>query len=139
MPREPVRLFQDPGSGGIHVPEETVQTGLSETAASGLAYLTFIPAIIFLVVAPYNQNANVRFHAWQSIFLSIAWAAVWIVLVVIGVIPILNFLDIVLTPVVAIGFLILWVMVLVQAFQGKRFKIPVLGDLALKQASGSGI
>src|SRR5580658_11231693 len=114
-------------------------TGLTETAASGLAYLTFIPAIIFLVVAPYNQNANVRFHAWQSIFLSIAWAAVWIVLVVIGVIPILNFLDIVLTPVVAIGFLILWVMVLVQAFQGKRFKIPVLGDLALKQASGSGI
>jgi uncharacterized membrane protein len=120
------------------VPEETVQTGLSETAASGLAYLTFIPAIIFLVVAPYNQNANVRFHAWQSIFLSIAWAAVWIVLVVLEVIPLLQFLDYVLTPAVFIGFLILWVMVLVQAFQGKRFKIPVLGDLALRQASGSG-
>ncbi|HUB51442.1 MAG TPA: DUF4870 domain-containing protein [Terracidiphilus sp.] len=120
------------------MPEETVHTGLSETAASGLAYLTFIPAIIFLVVAPYNQNANVRFHAWQSIFLSIAWTAVWIVLVVIGVIPVLNFLDVVLTPLVAIGFLILWVLALVQAFQGKRFKIPVLGDLALKQASGSG-
>jgi len=120
------------------MPQEYVQTGLSETAASGLAYLTFIPAIIFLVVAPYNQNTNVRFHAWQSIFLSIAWAAVWIVLVVIGVIPLLNFLDIVLTPLVAIGFLIVWVIALVQAFQGKRFKIPVLGDFALKQAEGSG-
>ncbi|HTW82048.1 MAG TPA: DUF4870 domain-containing protein [Terracidiphilus sp.] len=120
------------------MPQESVQTGLSETAASGLAYLTFIPAIIFLVVAPYNQNTNVRFHAWQSIFLSIAWAAVWIVLVVIGVIPLLNFLDIVLTPLVAIGFLIVWVIALVQAFQGKRFKLPVLGDFALKQAEGSG-
>jgi uncharacterized membrane protein len=138
MPREPIALFRNPGSGGIHVPEETVQTGLSETAASGLSYLTFIPAIIFLVVAPYNQNPNVRFHAWQSIFLSIAWAAVWIVLVVIGVIPVLNFLDIVLTPVVAIGFLILWVIVLVQAFQGKQFKIPFIGDFALKQAGGGG-
>ena len=48
------------------------QSGLSENAASGLAYLTFIPAIIFLVVAPYNQNSRVRFHSWQSIFLAIA-------------------------------------------------------------------
>lgn len=118
--------------------EESVQSGLSETAASGLAYLTFIPAIVFLVVAPYNQNSNVRFHAWQSIFFSIAWAVVWIALMVIGVIPVLNFILVVLTPIVAIGFFILWVIVLVQAFQGKRFKIPVIGDFALKQASGAG-
>jgi uncharacterized membrane protein len=120
------------------MPDEIAQNGLSETAASGLAYLTFIPAIIFLVVAPYNQNSNVRFHAWQSIFLSIVWAAVWIVLMVIGVIPVLNFILIVLTPIVAIAFFILWVLVLVQAFQGKRFKIPVVGDFAQKQASGAG-
>jgi uncharacterized membrane protein len=138
MPHEPTGPYQDPGSGGIHVPEETAQTGLSETAASGLAYLTFIPAIIFLVVAPYNQNANVRFHAWQSIFLSITCAVVWIVLTLIGVVPILNFFDWVLMPFVAFGFLILWVIVLVNAFQGKRFKIPVLGDFALRQANGSG-
>ena len=118
--------------------EETAQNGLSETAASGLAYLTFIPAIIFLVVAPYNQNSNVRFHAWQSIFLCIAWAAIWIVLMVIGVVPVLNFIDVALAPIAAIGFFILWVMVLVQAFQGKRFKIPVIGDFALRQASGAG-
>jgi uncharacterized membrane protein len=120
------------------VPQENAQGGLSEAAASGLAYLTFIPAIIFLVVAPYNQNSNVRFHAWQSIFLSIAWALVWIVLLVIGVIPLLNFILVVLTPIAAIAFLILWVFVLVQAFLGKRFKVPVVGDFALKQASGSG-
>jgi uncharacterized membrane protein len=120
------------------VPQEISQTGLSEAAASGLAYLTFIPAIIFLIVAPYNQNSNVRFHAWQSIFLSIAWAIVWIALMVIGVIPLLNFILVVLTPVVATAFFILWVIVLVQAFLGKRFKVPVVGDFALKQASGSG-
>ena len=45
------------------MPEETAQTGLSDNAASGLAYLTIIPAIIFLVVAPYNQNSTIRFHS----------------------------------------------------------------------------
>jgi uncharacterized membrane protein len=120
------------------VPEQSVQSGLSEAAASGLAYLTFIPAIIFLVVAPYNQNSNVRFHAWQSIFLSIAWTVIWISLMVIGVIPVLNFILTVLTPVAAICFFILWVIVLIQAFLGKRIKIPVVGDFALRQASGSG-
>jgi uncharacterized membrane protein len=118
------------------VPEETAQSGLSEAAASGLAYLTFIPAIIFLIVAPYNQNSNVRFHAWQSIFLSIAWTVVWIALLVIGVIPVLNFILVVITPIAGIAFFILWLIVLVQAFQGKRFKVPVVGDFAVKQASG---
>jgi uncharacterized membrane protein len=121
---------------GVNVPEET---GLSNNAACGLAYLTFIPAIIFLVVAPYNQNPTVRFHSWQSIFLAIAWFAVWVVLVIIGVIPFINFLDVILFPVLGIGFLILWIIVMVNAFQGKSFKIPVLGQLAEKQAGGHGI
>jgi uncharacterized membrane protein len=125
------------------VPDETPQpapaSGLSENAASGLAYVTLIPAIIFLVVPPYNQNPNVKFHAWQSIFLGVAWVAIWIVLAIIGVIPFVNFVDIVLFPLVGIGFLILWVIVLVNAFNGKRFKVPFIGDLALKQSGASSI
>jgi uncharacterized membrane protein len=116
------------------VPEETPQTGLSDNAACGLAYLTFIPAIIFLVVPPYNQSANVRFHSWQSIFLSVAWFIIWIALVVIGVIPFVNFLDVILFPLVGLGFLILWVIVLINAFQGKRFNIPLIAGFAAKQA-----
>jgi uncharacterized membrane protein len=116
------------------MPEETAQTGLSDNAASGLAYLTFIPAIIFLVVPPYNQNATIRFHSWQSIFLAVGWFAVWVVLVILGMIPFVNFIDVILFPVVGIGFLILWILCLVNAFQGKRFKLPVIGDLAAKQA-----
>ena len=114
--------------------EETVQTGLSDNAASGLAYVTIIPAIIFLVVAPYNQNSNVRFHSWQSIFLGIAWIAVWVALAIVGMIPFVNFIDIILFPLVGIGFLILWLIAMVNAFNGKRFKLPFIGDLAQKQA-----
>ena len=111
-------------------------TGLSDDAASGIAYLTIIPAIIFLVVAPYNTNPKVKFHAWQSIFLGCAWIAVWIILAIIGVIPGLNLLDLILFPVVGIAFLIIWLIAMIQAFQGKRFSIPVVGSFAAKQAGG---
>ena len=116
------------------MPEQNPQTGLSDDAASGLAYLTFIPAIIFLVVPPYNQSAKVRFHCWQSIFLGVAWFAIWIVLTVIAFIPVLNLLNFILFPLIGLGFFILWLLVMIKAFNGERFKIPVLGDLAAKQA-----
>jgi uncharacterized membrane protein len=119
---------------GAHMSEATAQTGLSDNAASGLAYLTIIPAIIFLLVAPYNQNSTIRFHSWQSIFLGIAWVAVWIVLGIVGVIPFLNLVDVILFPLVGLAFLILWLIAMVNAFQGKRFNLPFLGDLAAKQA-----
>jgi uncharacterized membrane protein len=76
----------------------------------------------------------VRFHSWQSIFLGIAWIAVWVVLAIVGMIPFVNFIDILLFPLVGIAFLIVWIIAMVYAFQGKRFKLPVIGDLALKQA-----
>ena len=68
--------------------EETTQSGLSDNAAGALAYVTIIPAIIFLVAEPYNKNSYIKFHAWQSIFLGIAWFAISII----AIIPILGWL-----------------------------------------------
>jgi uncharacterized membrane protein len=113
------------------MPEETAQTGLSETAASGLAYLTFIPAIIFLVVAPYNQSANVRFHSWQSIFLSCGLVGVWVLNIILLFIPIIGWL---ISLVLMLGLFILWIICLIKAFGGQRFMIPIIGPLAAKQA-----
>lgn len=109
------------------MPDEIAQSGLSDTAASGLAYVTIIPAIIFLVVAPYNQKREIRFHCWQSISLGIAWFAIG----VIAIIPILGWL------IFMVGFLVLfvvWLMCIIKAFNGGRFKIPVIGEFAEKQA-----
>jgi uncharacterized membrane protein len=116
------------------MPENTPQNGLTDNAASGLAYITFIPAIIFLVTAPYNQKSLIRFHSWQSIFLAIGWFAIWVVLAIIGMIPFVNLLDIILFPLLGIGFLVVWILCLVKAFNGERFKLPFIGDLAEKQA-----
>ncbi len=104
--------------------------GLSDDA-SGLAYLTFIPAIIFLVVAPYNQTAKVRFHCWQSIFLAAAWFCVWVINMVMAFVPIIGWL---VALVLFLGLVALWLITMIQAFQGKRFMIPLIGNLAAKQA-----
>ena len=110
------------------MPEEAQQAGLSEYAASGLCYVTLIPSIIFLVVAPYNQNRLIRFHAWQSIFLCITAIAGQVVLTLI---PIVGW--ILLIP---FGLLILvaWVMCLVKALGGQQFELPIIGKFAAKQA-----
>jgi uncharacterized membrane protein len=54
---------------------QTAQSGLSDNAAGAIAYITIIPAIIFLAVDPYKNSSYVRFHAWQCIFLCIAAVA----------------------------------------------------------------
>jgi uncharacterized membrane protein len=114
---------------------EASQSGLSDNAASGLAYITIIPAIIFLIVEPFNRNPLVRFHSWQSIFFCIACVVIDIALDIFRRIPFIGWTLWFLYPLVGLGFLIVWLIVLINAFNGKRFKLPVLGDLAEKQAN----
>ena len=110
------------------MPDETPQTGLSDNAASGLAYVTIIPAIVFLAVAPYNQKSIIRFHSWQSIFLFVASVAIHIVLLFI---PVVGW---VLSPLFSLFVIVIWVICLVKAFNGERFKLPLIGNFADQQA-----
>ena len=110
------------------------QSGLSDNAAGGLAYITFIPALIFLLVEPFNKSSYVRFHAWQSIFLTIAWFVVSVGLIILGHLPFFGFMTWILRSFVGLAFFILWLIALINAFNGKKFKLPLLGDLAEKQA-----
>jgi uncharacterized membrane protein len=117
-------------------PSTVNQTGLSDNAAGGLAYVTIIPAIVFLIVAPYNRISYVRFHSWQSIFLAIAWFVVDIAIMILDRMPFFGWAALFMWPLVGLAFFILWIVVLIKAFNGERFKLPILGDLAEKQANG---
>jgi uncharacterized membrane protein len=117
----------------------TTQSGLSDSAAGGLAYLTFIPAIIFLVLEPYNKSAFIKFHAWQSILLTAAWIA-WIILRLVLLVPLhfipgFTLLLFFFGMVVSLGFFVLWLIAMIQAFNGKKFSIPVIAAIAEKQAN----
>ena len=99
-----------------------------ENVAGALAYLTFIPAMAFLLVEPYNKNRFVRFHSIQCLLFSIAAVVVGLLLFVV---PVGAPLFISLVSVVALlAAGVLWVVLVVKAFQGEMFKLPVLGHFA---------
>ena len=117
---------------------ETTQTGLSDNAAGALAYVTFIPAIIFLIVDPYNKSAFVRFHAWQSILLTAAAVVIDIILgIVLGILVFLIplFIHLLLWRLIELAWLIVWLVCLINAAQGKRFMLPFIGAMAEKMAN----
>jgi uncharacterized membrane protein len=111
--------------------------GLADNVAGMLAYVTIIPAIVFLVVEPFNKNAFVRFHAWQSIFFNVAWWILWIVVRILFHLPFLGFLTLLISPLVGLGGFIVWLILILKANQHQMFKLPILGDLAEKQANAS--
>jgi uncharacterized membrane protein len=122
-------------SGGAYssVPPTASAAGLTENVASALCYLFgFITGIIFLVIAPYNQNRNIRFHAFQSIFLNVAWFAFSIFVAILGTVT--HGLGFILSPLVWLLFVLLWLYMMFSAYNNKKVKLPVIGDLAEKQA-----
>ena len=121
-------------SGRAAVLPATAASGLTDNVAGMLAYVTFIPAIIFLVTEPYNKSRFIRFHSFQSIFLFVAVVAIQIALSFLTIVPFLIFVTAPLHMLVALGALIVWIIVLMKANQGQMYKLPVIGDLAEKQA-----
>ena len=111
-----------------------------ENIAAAVAYITFIPAIVFLVIAPYNTNRFVRFHSFQCLFLWAAVVLIGIALKLVGlillIIPVLGHLLVVLmSMVIGLAAVVVWLVLVVKALQGEAFKIPVLGEFAEQLAS----
>lgn len=114
-------------------------SGLAPNIASLLCYICApITSVIFLLIE--KENADVKFHAWQGTLFGAAIIAFNIILNLLGFLlgqmvdllgaVILSFL----LPIVWIGVFVLWVVLLVKAYQGERWKIPVLGDIAAQKA-----
>jgi uncharacterized membrane protein len=115
-----------PGWGG----QRGQGAGMDVRAASGLCYvLTIITGVIFLVI---DKRPEVRFHAMQAILFGVAWALVGILRRVLDVFP----LDVALW-LLWLGGLVLWIVLMVRAFQGQHYKLPWIGDIAEQQAGRS--
>jgi len=109
--------------------------GMTDNVAGMLAYITIIPAIIFLVVEPYNKNRFIRFHSWQCLFFAGALFVLHVALSIFTFVPFMALITIPLHLLVSLGGLVLWIILLIKANQGLMYKLPVIGDLAEKQAN----
>jgi uncharacterized membrane protein len=102
--------------------------GLATNLASALSYL-FIPAIIFLVMEPYNKDRTIRFHSFQALFLGVASIIGHIVL---GMVP---FIGWIILPFFSLAVFIVAVVAAIKAYQGSKIMLPVIGAMAEKQAN----
>ena len=129
-----------PPSGGQTPPPSAGKggTGLAPNIASLLCYICMpITSIIFLVIE--KDNMDVKFHAWQGTVFGVAYLIVLIALQILAailgvIIGVLGAIVGILIPIVAIGAFILWIICMIKAYQGERWRIPYLGDFAAKKA-----
>jgi uncharacterized membrane protein len=106
---------------------EKTSTGLSENVAGLLCYvLGWVSGIVFFLMEP--DNKFVRFHAIQSI---IVFGILTIASFILGWIP---FIGAFFAWIIGVLSFILWIVLMIKAYQGTRYKVPWAGNLAEKRA-----
>ncbi|HEB12347.1 MAG TPA: DUF4870 domain-containing protein [Actinobacteria bacterium] len=127
-------------TSGVKAEAET-STGLEPNLAALLAYLFgWISGLIFYLIE--TKNKYVRFHALQSILFSIAYFVVFFVIgtifSVLGSMPgaglLFASLGGLFSMVFGIGFFVVWIMLMVKAYKGEKWLLPIIGDIAEKNA-----
>ena len=121
--------------------------GLQENVAGALCYaLGLITGILFLVLAPYNQNRRIRFHAFQSIFFNVAWIVLhYAFALVLGAMgyqllgAMFGLLTSLVWLVIGLGGFLLWLLLMFKAYNNTPLVLPIIGPIAQKQADGSAI
>lgn len=129
------------GGDDLARPGPNSGTGLEPNVAAALSYvLGIITGLIFVLL---ERDPLVRFHAFQSIFLTVAWIVFWIAFTIVqGIlfhIPFVGFLALIIGFLVSLGLglggLLLWIVLIIKAYQGQRFSLPIVGPIAERYAA----
>jgi uncharacterized membrane protein len=112
------------------------RAGLGEKIVAALAYFTFLPAVLFLLVGPYRWSPLVRFHAFQSVLFHIAWAVLGIALGVVAFTLASGIAVLVLWPLYGFASLLIWSLLVLKALREELFQLPGVGPIALRRIRG---
>ena len=122
------------GSGSAPSAEADLPRGkiLKPNVAAMLAYFTFIPAVLLLFLEPYSKDRFVRFHAFQSLFFNIAW---FVLDVLLGSSFPGALVPAFMRTAISFAVLVLWIVLVVQAYRNTKFQLPLIGPIAEGQAN----
>jgi uncharacterized membrane protein len=110
---------------------DETSTGLNPDVEALLCYLGWwVTGLIFFILE--QKNPRSRFHAAQSL---VFFGAVTVVAILIGWIPVVG--GIFAAIVVIIGF-IFWIILMVKAYQGEHYMLPVAGEIAERMVGPAG-
>jgi uncharacterized membrane protein len=124
-------------------PEEEAKektTSPGKHVAGAVAYVTFLPALLFLFLCPYREDSFVRFHSVQCLLCWLVGLAVTVLLrlfnLLLMFIPAVGpWLSLLLPVMVVLAALLIWIVLLVKAVQGEKFALPWIGPIAEQYSS----
>ena len=106
---------------------EKSSTGLDANVAGLLCYvLGWVSGLVFILIE--RESKFVRFHALQSIYV---FGVITIASIILGWIPVIG--PVVLRPLLGLLGVVLWIILMIKAYQGKMYKLPWSGNLAEKK------
>jgi uncharacterized membrane protein len=104
---------------------------MAPNVAGLLCYLLgWVTGIIFLVLE--QKNKWVRYHAAQSI---VVFGTLWVAGMILGWIP---FIGAAFAVIIGLVGFILWIVLMVKAYNGERYKVAWAGDIAERIVVSSG-
>lgn len=127
-----------PPPAGGPPPSGGAGTGLAPNIASLLCYLCMpITSIVFLMIE--KENLDVKFHAWQSLGFGVCYIVVVILLQILAAIlgliaSVLGIIIGFIIPIFMLAVFVVWIVCMVKAYQGERWRLPFIGDFAAKKA-----
>ena len=135
-------VVESAGGGAVMSQGGEAEPKMMDTNVVGaLTYLAgFLTGIVFLVLDPYKSNSFVRFHAFQSIFFNVAWIAFWIVWMILSAVltpltaGIFGLIALPLMLIFTVAGFGIWIFLMLQAYQQKLFRLPLVGKFAAEQA-----
>lgn len=135
--RQPTNAPPGPGAA----PRPDLMTGISNRNAELLCYIPmvgWIAAIVVLASDRFRREADVRFHAFQGLYLFVAWLMVeWVIS------PALYFSDWsggfplhrMASRLLQLLIFAAWILMIVKVSHNEKYKLPIIGDLAERSVS----
>ena len=106
--------------------EGKTSMGMEPNVAGLLCYvLGWVTGLIFFLME--KENKFVRFHAMQSI---VVFGAISVVTYILSFIP---FIGWIISGLLGVLAFVLWIILMIKAYQGERYKLPWAGNFAERQ------
>ena len=109
--------------------------GITPRTASILCYIPgigWIASVVVLASHKFRNNRSVRFHAFQGLYLFVAWLIVeWVLTQIFREIPHMLRIDKLLHALI----LVVWVFMIVKTSHEETYSLPIIGELAERSAA----
>lgn len=123
---------------GAAPPPPNLLAHLTARNAALLCYIPvigWIPALVVLASERFKQDRTVRFHAFQGLYLFVAWLLVdWAIGPFFGMVPGHAFRQ-GITGILKALLLLVWIFMIVKTSQNETYRLPVVGELAERSLS----